>query len=83
MYHPPFCISPRPPDTISFCPIQKCISQRRKMYHLKIRELRYKITLIQNYRKKVRNSTSARLQEKHTTHTTPQTKHKKRQKEQW
>ena len=46
------------------------------MYHLKIRELRYKITLIQNYRKKVRNSTSARLQEKHSTHTTPRTKHK-------
>lgn len=52
------------------------------MYHLKIRELRYKITLIQNYRKKVRNSTSARLQEKHNTRTTPRTKPEKRQTEQ-
>lgn len=52
------------------------------MYHLKIRELRYKITLIQNYRKKVRNSTSARLQEKHSTHTTPPHKPQKRQTEQ-
>lgn len=52
------------------------------MYHLKIRELRYKITLIQNYRKKyeIRPQPDYRKNTAHTLRHEPSTKNDKKNK---